>query len=167
MHGTTRRSWPDEAATFQPLGEKTRALAVVPDDLHEISSAAAEHEQVAAMRVLEHLNGAPPSLDQIAKHLGFTSEQTGLISRRLEEAEIIKQVEGAFGQRWAIVDHLKLETLSREEKSSQLDEELKKFQSERQKLAAKVESIKEEQEKKKKDLFADIEKKLKKDLKTD
>lgn len=125
------------------------------------------HLFVAAMRILEHSNGAPPSLDQIATCLGFTSEQTGLISRRLEEAEIIKQVEGAFGQRWAIADHLKLETLSRAEKSSQLDEELKKFQSERQKLAAKVESIKEEQEKKKKDLFADIEKKLKKDLNTE
>jgi hypothetical protein len=122
------------------------------------------HLFVAAIRVLEHLNNAPPSLDQIAQHLRFSAEQTGLISRRLKEADIIEQVEGAFGQRWTVRDHIKLEALSRDTKSTQLDDELKKFQSERQKLAAKVESIKEQQEKKKKDLFADIEKKLKKDL---
>lgn len=122
------------------------------------------HLFVAAIRVVEHLNGAPPSLDQIAKHLKFSAEQTGLISRRLKEAGIIERVEGGFGQRWAILDHVKLEALPRDTKTSQLDDELKKFQSERGKLAAKVESIKEEQEKKKKDLFADIEAKLKKDL---
>ena len=122
------------------------------------------HLFVAAMRILEFLNSAPPSLDQIAKQLKFSTEQTGLISRRLNNAGIIEQVEGAFGLRWAILDHLKLEELPRDAKTSQLDDELKKFQSEREKLAAKVESIKEEQEKKKKDLFADIEKKLKKDL---
>ena len=125
------------------------------------------HLFVAAMRVLEHLNNAPPSLDHIAAHLRFSPEQTGLISRRLVEAGIIDEVEGAFGRRWRISDHLRLEILPREAKSTQLDDELKKFQSERQKLAAKVESIKEEQEKKKKDLFADIEKKLKKDLAKD
>jgi hypothetical protein len=122
------------------------------------------HLFVAAMRILEYLNNTPPSLDQIAEHLKFSAEQTGLISRRLNDAGIIDQVEGAFGLRWAIRDHVKLEGLPREAKTSQLDDELKKFQSEREKLAAKVESIKEEQEKKKKDLFADIEKKLKKDL---
>lgn len=122
------------------------------------------HLFIAAMRVVEHLNSAPPTLDQIAKHLKFSSEQAGLISRRLKDAGIIEQVEGAFGLRWSVVDHLKLEALPRNDQTSQLDDELKKFQSEREKLAAKVESIKEEQEKKKKDLFADIEKKLKKNL---
>jgi hypothetical protein len=125
------------------------------------------HLFVAAIRILEHLNSSPPSIDQISKHLNFSTEQTGLISRRLKESGIIEQVEGAFGQRWAVSDHVKLEGLPRETKNSQLDDELKKFQSERQKLAAKVESIKEQQEKKKKDLFADIEKKLKKDLAKD
>jgi DNA-binding Lrp family transcriptional regulator len=122
------------------------------------------HLFVAAIRVVEHLKNAPPSLDQIAKQLNFSAEQAGLISRRLEEAGIIGQVEGGFGRRWAILDHVKLEALPRDTKTSQLDDELKKFQSEREKLAAKVESIKEEQEKKKKDLFAGIEAKLKKDL---
>ncbi len=122
------------------------------------------HLFVAAVRVLEHRNGAPPSLDQIAEMLKFSSEQTGWISRRLQQAGIVKIVESAFGDRWGIEDHLKLEELPRETESSQLDEALKQFKAEKNKIALKVESIKEQQAKKQKDLFSEIEKKLKKDL---
>ena len=96
--------------------------------------------------------------------LNISGEQAGLLSRRLVDGGIIEQVEGAFGQRWGISNHLKLEELPRARENSELDDALKRFQSERDKLAQKVESIKEQQAKKKKDLFADIEKKLKKDL---
>ncbi len=122
------------------------------------------HLLVAAVRILEHRNGAPPALDQLSELLGFTAEQTGLTSRRLRDAGIIKQVEGAFGDRWAVHDHLKLEELPRDTEAGQLDTELRKFQSERDKIAQKVASIKEQQAQKQKNLFADIEKKLKKDL---
>ena len=122
------------------------------------------HLFVAAIRILEHKHNAPPSLAQISELLRISTEQTGLTSRRLTESGIIAPVEGAFNDRWVVADYLKLEELPREVESSELDDALKKFQSERNKLAQKVESIKEEQAKKKKDLFADIEKKLKKDL---
>lgn len=125
------------------------------------------HLFVAAIRVLECQHGAPPDLDQIAALIGFSSDQAGLVSRRLHDAGIIELVQGAFGDRWAVGDHTKLEELPRQSQTTQLDDELKKFQSERHKIAQKVESIKEQQAQKKKDLFADIEKKLKKDLKKD
>lgn len=125
------------------------------------------HLFVAALRVLEHQNNTPPDMKQISQLLKLSNEQTSLICRRLLELGIVEQVEGAFGDRWSVADHLKLEELPRDVTASQLDNEIKKFQSERNKLAEKVASIKEQQEQKKKDLFADIEKKLKKDLKTD
>ncbi len=121
------------------------------------------HLFVAAIRILENRNGSPPTLDQIAQLLSISTEQTGLISRRLSDSGIIEQVEGAFGERWGVLNHLKLEELPRVTDATELDSALKKFQAERQKLAQKVESIKEQQAKKKKDLFADIEKKLKMD----
>ncbi len=121
------------------------------------------HLFVAAIRVLENRNGSPPTLAQIAQLLSISTEQTGLISRRLSDCGIIEQVEGAFGERWGIQDHLKLEELPRVMDATELDSALKKFQAERQKMAQKVESIIEQQAKKKKDLFADIEKKLKMD----
>ena len=122
------------------------------------------HLFVAAIRILEYSHGSPPTLDQVADLLDISGEQAGLISRRLVETGIVEQVEGAFGQRWGVLDHLKLESLPRARENSELDDALKRFQSERDKLAQKVESIKEEQARKKKDLFAGIEKKLKKDL---
>jgi hypothetical protein len=122
------------------------------------------HLFVAAIRILERRHGAPPALDQISEMLQFSAEQTGLISRRLRDAGIVGQVEGAFDDRWVVADHLCLEQLPREVEVSELDNALKKFQSERNKLASKVESIKEQQAQKKKELFAGLEKKLKKDL---
>ncbi len=122
------------------------------------------HLFVAAIRILEHINGAPPSLAQISELLKISSEQTGLVSRRLREAGIIAQVEGAFDDRWVVAEHLKLEEIPREIESTELDNALKKFQAERSKIAEKIESIKEQQALKKKELFAGLEKKLKKDL---
>ena len=122
------------------------------------------HLFVAAVRVLEHRHGAPPTVDQIAEMLKFSTEQTGWICRRLHQSGIIRLVEGAFGDRWGVEDHLKLEELPRDTESSQLDEALKQFKAEKNKIALKVESIKEQQAKKQKDLFSEIEKKLKKDL---
>lgn len=122
------------------------------------------HLLASAIRVLEHLNNAPPTLDQIAQLLKLSSEQIGLIGRRLKDAEVIAQVEGAYEERWTIRDHLKIEDLPRATSTSQLDSALEKFKSERQQLAKKIESIKEQQAKKQKDLFSEIEKKLKQDL---
>jgi hypothetical protein len=122
------------------------------------------HLFVAAIRILEHKNGSPPALAQIADLLRISQEQGGLISRRLKDMGIIAPVEGAFDDRWVVTDHLKLEEIPKEVESSELDDALKKFQAERNKIAQKVESIKEEQARKKKELFAGLEKKLKKEL---
>jgi hypothetical protein len=122
------------------------------------------HLFVAAIRILERRHGAPPTLEQIAELVHFSNQQIGLISRRLRDMGITEQVEGAYGDRWGIVDHLKLEELPRDQEVTLLDTALKKFQSERSKLAQKVETIKEMQAQKRKDLFAGLDKKLKKDL---
>lgn len=122
------------------------------------------HLFVAAIRVLENRHQAPPSLEQIAELLDFSAEQTGLISRRLQEEGIARMVESAYGDRWAVADHLELEALPQDVQTSQLDDQLKQFQAEKDKITQKVEAIKDQQAKKQKDLFADLEKKLKKDL---
>ena len=123
------------------------------------------HLVVAAIRILEYRNGSPPGMDQIAEMLGFSSEQISYLLRRLADESIIRQVEGAFEGRWTVADHLKLEELPKESKEpTQLDHALQKFQAEKNKMALKIEAIKEQQALKKKDLFAEIEKKIKKDV---
>ena len=124
------------------------------------------HLFVAAIRILEHLNSAPPAIEQIADLLQLSAEQTGFLSRRLQEAGVVKIVESAFGDRWGVDDHLKIEEMPKKVETNQLDEALKQFKSKKDKLAQKVASIKAEQAQKQKDLYSEIEQKLKKDLST-
>ena len=122
------------------------------------------HLMVAAVRVLSHQLGSPPSLEKVATTLLFSKEKSHFICRKLEEANVIEVIEGAFGNRIVIKDHLKLEDIPKGASESKLDEELKRFKSSKKDLEKRVESIKSEQDKKQKQLFADIEEKLKKQL---
>ena len=129
------------------------------DDLYSNS-----HLFVAAIRVFAHRNSTPPSLDDICKTLSFSIEKGNLLLRRLKELEIIDVVEGSYGDRIFIRNHLKLEDIPRGEEQSKLEEELKKFQAAQKKLSKKVESFQAEQAQKKKSLFSEMEKKLKAEL---
>src|SRR3954452_23006627 len=51
-HRPVHGARPDEAAPLQPFHEQTAALAVMPDHLHQVTSAASEDKQVAAVWVL-------------------------------------------------------------------------------------------------------------------
>jgi hypothetical protein len=96
--------------------------------------------------------------------IDFSVEQVGYICRKLEELGIVKAVKGSFGIRLFVHDHLKIEDIPRGEPDSKLQEELKKFQSSQKALSRKVKSFQAQQKKKKKDLFAEMEKKLKEEL---
>ena len=122
------------------------------------------HLFVAAVRLLSHQRGSPPSLEAVAEALNFSQEQAHLICRKLEAIYAIEVLEGAFGTRVIVRDHLKLEDIPKDASDSKLDEELKKFKSSKKEIEKRVESIKAEQDKKQKQLFADLEKKFKKDL---
>lgn len=122
------------------------------------------HLMLAAMRVLEHQKKAPPSLEAVCELLSISAEHGHLICRKLVALEIIKLVEGAFGTRLFIIDHQKLETIPRDESQDKLAEALEAFQASRSDFSKKIETFKAQQEAKKKDLFADLEKKLKNGL---
>ena len=122
------------------------------------------HLFVAAVRVLEHQKSAPPLIEDICTLLSFSLEKTHFISKKLEEMGIVEAVKGGYGTRLFIKDHLAIESIPKEGQESRLEEALKAFQSERDVYQKKVASIKADQEKKKQNLFADLEKKLKQDL---
>lgn len=122
------------------------------------------HLFVAAIRVFEHQHSAPPSLEDICKTLSFSIEKGNLLLRRLKDLQIIKAVEGSYGDRLFINNHLKLEDIPRGGEESRLEEELKKFRDAQKKLSQKVELFRAEQTQKKKSLFSEMEKKLKAEL---
>ena len=122
------------------------------------------HLTVAAIRVCEHRHSTPPSLEEICDTLSFSIEKVSLILRKLQEMDIIDVVKGSYGDRFFIRNHLKLEDIPRGQEENKLEEELKKFQDTQKALTQKVESFRAEQARKKKNLFSEMEKKLKAEL---
>ena len=121
------------------------------------------HLVVAAIRVLTHQQKAPPSVKTVCQALSFSLEHGNFICNKLAETEVIEIVEGAHGIRLFIKDHLKIEDLPKGDKVSRLEDDLKKFKDSRKDFTKKIESFQAEQAKKQKDLFAELEKKLKKE----
>jgi len=122
------------------------------------------HLVVAAIRILTHKNSAPPSMEEVCGILSFSSEQGNFIFRKLKDIGIIDMVEGGFGIRLFIKNHLKIEEIPRGKKEDRLEEALKKFQNSKKDITKRIESIQARQAKKQKDLFAELEEKLKKGL---
>ncbi|MBC2696146.1 MAG: hypothetical protein HF982_12910 [Desulfobacteraceae bacterium] len=122
------------------------------------------HLVVAAIRILEHQNSASPSINKICRTLSCSLEQGNFVCMKLKEMNIIDVVEGAFGTKLFIKNHLLLEKISQGATEDNLGKELKKFQNAKKNYLQKIELFKGEQEKKKKNLFAELEKKFKKDL---
>jgi hypothetical protein len=122
------------------------------------------HLFVAAIRVLTHQKSAPPAMQNVCDLLDCSLEHGHWVSRRLTALEIIEAVQGAYGTRLFIKDHRKLEEIAQTPTENKLDEALREFQASRQDQSQKVAAVQAEQKAKQKNLFADLEKQLKKDL---
>jgi hypothetical protein len=122
------------------------------------------HLMVAAIRVFEHNNSRPPTIDDLCRMINFSIEKGNFICRKLEEINVIEAVEGTYGTRLFVRDHLNIEDIPRGEADNNFEDELKKFQESQKAISQKVESFQAKQKQKKKDLFAEMEKKLKKEL---
>jgi len=122
------------------------------------------HLIVAAIRILEHRNSSPPSVENICDTLSVSLEQGNLLFRKLEELKIIEVVEGPYGTRLFVRNHLMIEEIPKDSKESGIEEEIKQFQNTKKDYTKKIESFQAKQAEKQKNLFAELEKKMKKDL---
>ncbi len=122
------------------------------------------HLFVSAIRILEHQNNAPATLEDISRILKISIERSHYLGRKLKEMGIIDEVEVSYGIRLFIKDHLKIEDIPREDDGGKLEAELKKFKESQKELSHKIETIQAKQAEKKKNLFAEMEKKLKQEL---
>jgi DNA-binding Lrp family transcriptional regulator len=122
------------------------------------------HLFVSAIRIFEHQNNTPATVEDISRILKFSVERSHYLVRKLKELGIIDEIEGSYGIRLFIRDHLKIEDIPREDDSGKLEAELKKFKESQKELSHKIETIQAKQAEKKKNLFAEMEKKLKQEL---
>ncbi len=122
------------------------------------------HLFVAAIRICEHEQSAPPSIDDVCRLISFSLERGNFICKQLKEMEIIEAVEGPYGVRLSVKNHIKIEDIPKEEIESALEDELAKFKQTQKSFAKEIESFTVKQKEKKKSLFDEVEKKLKKEL---
>lgn len=119
------------------------------------------HLLVAAIRILEYQHQSPPATEAVCKFLGISVEEGGIFFRKLHDTGILQFIESPQGIRVSILDHIKIEEIPRGATESNLDKELKNFQTTRKGFAKEIESFRSVQEEKKKKMFAELEKKLK------
>ena len=122
------------------------------------------HLMVAGIRVLEHQKRRPPTLDEVCALLSISLEQGNFISRKLSEIDVLEVIEGSYGIRLFIRDHLKLEEIPKAEATDSLGQAVRQFQDSKKGIESKIAAIKADQADKKKTLFAELEKKLKSGL---
>jgi hypothetical protein len=123
------------------------------------------HLFVAAVRILDYQDGAPPALKAVCRQLKFSEEKGSFLLNRLMELGVVDTVKSGFNDRIVVANHLAIEDLPRDAEETRLEQELKKFKKGRNAMEEKVASIKAQADQKKQDLFAEIEKKLKKKIK--
>ena len=122
------------------------------------------HLIVAAIRILEHRNSSPPSVENVCDTLSVSLEQGSMVFRKLEDLKIIEVVEGPYGTRLFIRNHLMIEEIPKDSKEGGIEEDIKQFQNTKKDYTKEIESFQAKQTEKQKNLFAELEKKLKKDL---
>ena len=122
------------------------------------------HLVVAAIRIFEHNNSRPPDMEELCQSIKFSIEKGNFLCRKLEELNIIEAVDGSYGTRLFVRDHLKIEDIPRGELDTGFEDELKKFQDDRKAFTQKIENFQAKQKQKQEDLFAEMEKKLKQEL---
>jgi hypothetical protein len=120
------------------------------------------HLFVAAVRILQHLKGTAPRVEDVCSMLDISVESGLVVCRKLKRLGIIEIIEDPFSIRLCVANYLEIETLPREIKDEGgLAKDIEQFMAKKKNMDQKVEDIQAALKKKKQDLFRDIEEKMK------
>ena len=114
-----------------------------------------------AIRIFIHHKGIQPSIKDLSATTSYSKETVYFICNRLEEHVIVEVVKGAFDEKVYLKNHTRLEDLPRETERVDFREDIDKLREKSLKRKKEIERIQETEAEKKKDLFSELEKKLK------
>lgn len=121
------------------------------------------HLFVAAIRILQHQNGSPPKVEEVSAMLKISDELGHTICRKLKKLGIVETFEDPFAIKLAVVNHLDIEKIPKQQaEENSLASEIKKFQAGKRNIEQEIADIQAKMDKKKKEMFADLEAKFKK-----
>jgi hypothetical protein len=105
-----------------------------------------------------------PSAEDISGITGFSLEITFLLCRLLVDLGALQTVEGAYGDRYCVDDHVKLEDLPRDVDEAEMEREIDRFRSEKEDRQRKIDQMfrKKEFERERRDRMKAIERKFRK-----
>lgn len=90
------------------------------------------HLFVAAIRVLQHLEGFPPTIEDVCAMLRVSVEAGHGVCRDLQKMKIIEIYTDPFSVKLAVADHLEIEKLPKQAvEENRLARELERFQAEK------------------------------------
>lgn len=120
------------------------------------------HLVVAAVRILEHKHGRPPSLHEVAQLLEQSHEVMGHQVRVLESLDILHTVKSPFDLHVELRDHRKIEDLPQEESGPGFQDEVEDFHRKFEEKQKKLQNLfnSREQEQRQKSRFADLDEEL-------
>ncbi len=120
------------------------------------------HVIAAAIRLCLHQKGIQPSIRDLSDMTSYSKESLYFICNRLEKNGIVEVVKGAFDEKVYLKNHKRLEGLPKESNNRlDLREDIERLQEEGIKRQKEIEGLWESEAAKKKDLFSELEKKLK------
>ena len=120
------------------------------------------HIFVAAIRILQHLKGTAPPVEDVCEMVGVSVESGMAVCRKLKRLGIMEILDDPFSDRLSVANHLEIEKLPREYKDEgKLAKDIEQFMAQKMNMDKKVEEIQAAMKKKKQDLFSDIEAKMK------
>jgi DNA-binding Lrp family transcriptional regulator len=122
------------------------------------------HLLVAAVRVLTHREGRPPSVEEAAKAIGMSREVGHHLVRRLAALGIVRLVETPFEARLIVEDHTRLEEIPRGEAGPAIASEFEMFKAKQDEKQRALDHLFGEgvMEKKRKDRVTSLEEQFKK-----
>lgn len=120
------------------------------------------HLLVAAVRVLAHKTGRPPSVEEVGELLGWSREFAGHLSRMLEAQGILQALTSPFDVRLEVADHLAIEKLPLEDTGPALRDEVEAFHEQFKKKQEELQNLFDsgDQEKRKQERLANLENEL-------
>jgi hypothetical protein len=124
------------------------------------------HLVVAAVRVLGHNNGVPPTAGDTAAFLGMTAEEAGAVVNALKKSGVLVAVESAAGERLYPGEMAPIEELPKDNQGSGMMEDLKKFEAEKKAQAERFAAMTKKEDQRKKDLFSSLQAQLRDKIKS-
>lgn len=123
------------------------------------------HLLLSGIRIFEFNNEYAPGIEDLWHMFeSISREDLEFVVRRMENMGVVNVVGAAGSHRIFIGDHLKLEELKEEDKGPSMENEVAKFKEQQSKIGEKVTQMQAEQKNRKKDLYADMEQKLKAEI---